>query len=298
MSEKHRLVHAPMSGGAGGGVVFDGDRLWITTAGSFTRREVDEPVGAPCALLCARCQPRSRTDADAIGEGERVFMDLQDVRKTLGEGQVASDIRLFGGSSNALTVGPLSALQHDDEASSGDDEAAFEGSDDESDLGSDDEGAEIDLDEAPARRAGCREAVGKFGDDATDKDEVAFADSDSELDFGEGDAEGEDDDLALNDDSHGEGFELDDDEADGALRWKADLAGRAARNFGAATVRRHRLTSRGKDWPLVLYWRPSGAWPESLSAALALSLMSDRLWRGSNARRRVRSSLSLASPCP
>lgn len=37
LGEKDRLYHAPMSGGAGGQVVFDGDRVWINTAGTFTK---------------------------------------------------------------------------------------------------------------------------------------------------------------------------------------------------------------------------------------------------------------------
>lgn len=41
MGEKDRRYHAPMSGGAGGQVVFDGDRVWINTAGNFTKK-VDE----------------------------------------------------------------------------------------------------------------------------------------------------------------------------------------------------------------------------------------------------------------
>lgn len=37
LSDKHRIVHAPMTGSVGTGVVFDGDRVWINTAGTFTK---------------------------------------------------------------------------------------------------------------------------------------------------------------------------------------------------------------------------------------------------------------------
>jgi ribosome biogenesis protein BMS1 len=52
LSDKHRLVHAPMSGGIGGAVVFDGDRVWINTGGHFTKRAVGEDgEEGPCDNL-------------------------------------------------------------------------------------------------------------------------------------------------------------------------------------------------------------------------------------------------------
>lgn len=51
LGEKDRLYHAPMSGGAGGQVVFDGDRVWINTAGTFTKQFDEDGNESAFSLL-------------------------------------------------------------------------------------------------------------------------------------------------------------------------------------------------------------------------------------------------------
>jgi ribosome biogenesis protein BMS1 len=91
LNEKHRLVHAPFSGGAAGllgagAVSFDGDRVWVNTAGNFTKRgeEDGENVYA--------------------GEGEKMVVDLQDVDQTLAERIQQSQVRLFANDSAPLAL--------------------------------------------------------------------------------------------------------------------------------------------------------------------------------------------------
>ena len=39
LGDKNRVAYAPMSGGAGGGVMWDGERVWISTTGTFSRAD-------------------------------------------------------------------------------------------------------------------------------------------------------------------------------------------------------------------------------------------------------------------
>ena len=204
MSDKHRLVHAPMSGGAGTtGVSFDGDRLWITTQGTFTRRDPSDATAGP-------------DDAIVPGEGERMVMDLHDARDSLGEGLARSEIRLLKGS-----AAPLQAPDDDEQLS---------------DLDDDDEADDVALD-LPARgpRSGQRSALESFGDGAprAGPSRVAYAGSDDEdaLDLAAGEFEadsGDEDELDL----------PDDDEDEDAPRWKLDLSSRAANVFSSFAAKR------------------------------------------------------------
>lgn len=45
LGDRNKVAYAPMSGGAGGGVMWDGERVWINTSGTFTRREEGEEDG-------------------------------------------------------------------------------------------------------------------------------------------------------------------------------------------------------------------------------------------------------------
>lgn len=95
LSDKNRLVHAPFSGGAAGllgagagAVSFDGDRVWVNTAGNFTRKTDDDEDGVN----------------ELAGEGEKMVMDLQDVDYTLGDRMKGSQLRLFAGDANPLSL--------------------------------------------------------------------------------------------------------------------------------------------------------------------------------------------------
>lgn len=45
LGDRNKVAYAPMSGGSGGGVMWDGERVWINTSGSFSRREQGEKEG-------------------------------------------------------------------------------------------------------------------------------------------------------------------------------------------------------------------------------------------------------------
>lgn len=89
LSEKHRTVHAPMSGGAGGAVSFDGETIWLASGGSFTRQHLSQ--------------------ATEVGEGERMVMDLQESNRQLGDGDRRRDLRLFADSQRPVTAHPDAA---------------------------------------------------------------------------------------------------------------------------------------------------------------------------------------------
>ena len=91
LSEKHKLVHAPFSGGAAGllgagAVSFDGDRVWVNTAGNFTKRADDEGENV------------------MAGEGERMVMDLQDVDHTFADKIQETQLRLFASDAAPLSL--------------------------------------------------------------------------------------------------------------------------------------------------------------------------------------------------
>lgn len=75
LGAKDRLFHAPMSGGAGGQVVFDGDRVWINTAGNFSRPDEEDGANSTallsasviCIRLIAIFSPCRRRRADDYG---------------------------------------------------------------------------------------------------------------------------------------------------------------------------------------------------------------------------------------
>ncbi|SCV68872.1 BQ2448_993 [Microbotryum intermedium] len=257
MGDKNKVAYAPMSGGSGTGVMWDGDQVWINTSGTFSkRREGDEEYDPEddTGQFITECWDRYRiTRADCLfcagtdqvgGDGIKMMMDLQDVPSTLGDGVAASQIRLFGSSKQ-----PLEAPQttHDATASSSKRtrRAAFNdavGKHDGADYEDDEEEEEIDEEDfdtdsgaeedegmgfeevgsAPPGRSSRRAAggptnVGERGE------KIAYADSDSDLGFGEegGHLDLEDDEEESDEEEEGEGPE-----------WKKNLASLAAANLG------------------------------------------------------------------
>jgi ribosome biogenesis protein BMS1 len=191
LSDKQKLIYAPMSDV--GGVMFDKDAVYITVPDkqSFTRREDGEE------------------DDEEAGVGERLVMRLQESRNGLGA--AATGLRLFsegeeltglpeveengdsgrkerrrpGGKLNAVDLDDLDEENEDDEDDDddGDDEVDGHSESGESDRG-----------------------VVRLPGDSSDEDEdVAFAESDS--DMGEPDSE---------------------DELPSSLRWKENLSERAS----------------------------------------------------------------------
>jgi ribosome biogenesis protein BMS1 len=235
LNDKNRLVHAPFSGGAAGllggangAVTFDGDRVWVNTAGNFTRKPGEDA-------------------GEFAGEGEKMVMDLQEADFTLGDGMSTSQLKLFaddkaplalpeqgsstGGRRRRLAFGEDELRENAD----GDDDA--EGSGDE-----EEEGSEFDYDEDDDDQAG--PAINDVDqDDAINGQDVNFDDaSDSDLDDldNEGEILGfEQNDKGLDiDDREGPNLlgeydpEGDEEEEEGqGPQWKQDLSMKARQNF-------------------------------------------------------------------
>ncbi|KZT51500.1 DUF663-domain-containing protein [Calocera cornea HHB12733] len=125
LSEKHKLIHAPMSDV--GGVTYDKDAVWINVPGSFSRNRPGEEG--------------EEGEHEPEGEGEKMVMDLQDVRSTLNDGLAHSQIRLLGSSSVPLTGAPL------DGGGDGEDEDDEDEEDEDDDLDSEDGPDEDDEEE-------------------------------------------------------------------------------------------------------------------------------------------------------
>ncbi|KAG0704779.1 DUF663-domain-containing protein [Suillus ampliporus] len=242
LSEKKKLlVHAPMSDV--GGVMYDKDAVWINVPGNFTRGATDVPHG----------------------EGERMVIDLQDVDETLEDTVARSKIRLFGSSSNPLTI---DAQHHDGESNDSDEEDASEDDSEFEDAEEafsedeqDDEGSGEEYEQPRAnpsnentgRRAARTIVRSTYGFSSKEKDsgDVAFADSDSELglsddegDLGAGEVMYANDEHKIPSDDEEE-F---DEEEDDAPAWKSGLAAKASAAFEELNRRKRR-----KDWMAMIY---------------------------------------------
>ena len=42
MGDRNKVAYAPMSGGGGQGVTWDGERVWINTSGHFSKRRTED----------------------------------------------------------------------------------------------------------------------------------------------------------------------------------------------------------------------------------------------------------------
>jgi len=236
LSDKNRLVHAPFSGGAAGllgqgagAVSFDGDRVWVNTAGNFTRRKgEDDEEGVVNELA---------------GEGEKMVMDLQDVHYTLQDRIQNAQLRLFSNDSAALTLPPQQGSSTgsrrrrlafgEDELQDGIDE-----DEDGSDVGDEEEGSDseaeghelgpaIDDDEEEAIRNGGETAY----EDASDSD-LDLADDEDGVIFEQNDRGGDILDLEADD--------LDDEEEDDdAPMWKRNLGDKARQDYLNDQARSH-----------------------------------------------------------
>ncbi|KAJ9088197.1 Glycoside hydrolase 2 (Mannanase, beta-galactosidase) [Entomophthora muscae] len=204
LSEKHKLIYAPMSDV--GGIMFDKDAVYINVAGNFTKED-DAPE-----------------EDQELGEGERMVLNLQGTNSTLAEQFQDSHMRLFNDSVPIATVetkdGEPEADQDNypqevtetDETGRTRRRAVFRGGDLEVSDGEDEDGDEGNSDGGVAI------------DDDSEEEDVAFAESDSDL----GSVSGDD----LGKVESGEDFsESDEEDQDGALRWKEGLAEKATEAF-------------------------------------------------------------------
>ncbi|KAG8935805.1 Glycoside hydrolase 2 (Mannanase, beta-galactosidase) [Tulasnella sp. 418] len=255
LSEKHKLVHAPMSDV--GGIMYDKDAVYINVPGSFSRRTGEED------------------NNDALpGEGEQMVMDLQDVTSTLADKIAKSHIRLLDSSTKQLSIVDRNGNQQDDpsepedsgtESMSEDEEPGED--EDEDDWEMEDEGereegeegeesgiesaAENELTQLEKRvegRTAHRQTTrlmrglppdstsSRFGSNRPH--DVAYAESDSDLgdpEFGE--RHRQEDEEGLMDLSDEE--DTTDDE-DAAPQWKYNLAEKALTSFNARNRKRRR----------------------------------------------------------
>ncbi|KAG9102106.1 Glycoside hydrolase 2 (Mannanase, beta-galactosidase) [Ceratobasidium sp. 370] len=236
LSEKQKLIHAPMSDV--GGVMYDKDAVYINVPGSFTRKGENGEENVP------------------QGEGERMVMDLQDVTHTLAEKLSRSRIRLFGTSSASLKVAEPPSDAELDESDEEEDEVDREededeslgGSEADSESGSVASGSDFGGDRGRTTLRQPRLPNGPPKTVAERSGDVEYAESDSDLgdellDNGLGQSDDEVD-LDLEDE---EGDEGDDDDRDGdAPRWKSNLSARASQSFSQNSRRR-------KDWTKLIY---------------------------------------------
>ena len=192
------------------------------------------------------------------GEGEQMVMDLQDVGATLEDSVAQSQIRLFGSSSNHLTINPSRNEVDEDDEDIDDDEESEE-SDEESDVDEDEDDEDMSDNSGEPRinnrgRSTVRNPLRStrnvsLGADHSGKD-VEYADSDSDLgdDFNDKPIPDEDDEEGdiPSDEDQDDGDN--DGDGDDAPRWKSDLTFRAHESFQL-----HSRRSRRKDWMKLIY---------------------------------------------
>ncbi|CAE6446122.1 unnamed protein product [Rhizoctonia solani] len=234
LSEKQKLIHAPMSDV--GGVMYDKDAVYINVPGNFTRKgEGGEEVGGQ-------------------GEGEMMVMDLQDVTHTLADKLSQSHIRLLGTSTAPLEI---TGESEDEDDWADDDNEDEEVNEDEgvndSDAEEEDDGSEDDEvgtgDFGDRGRTAPRQPRSlKLPTSTSKSHEVEYAESDSDLGDGLLDEQSGDEAGLEFGDEHGSDDDLEGGSEDEAPRWKSDLAGRASRSFDLRTK-----SKRRKDWSKLVY---------------------------------------------
>ncbi|KIW90458.1 uncharacterized protein Z519_09104 [Cladophialophora bantiana CBS 173.52] len=217
LGEKQKVLFAPMSDV--GGVLVDKDAVYIDVKTNTFDRDAE--------------------DIEERGLGEQLMMSLQSERRLLG--QVDSGVRLFQGSrqltsndtaendTGRKTMRGIRAfddngdLAEDVEEEDDEDEGFTSGEDDE-------EAAEEDINGFPEHTGRPGFIVKDDSDQREGVDDVAFAESDSDMGSVSDDDDGSRDLLA----DELEASE-DEDEDDGGLRWKENLA-ESARNLHSTKV--------------------------------------------------------------
>lgn len=229
LGEKQKVLFAPMSDV--GGVLVDKDAVYIDIKTNTFDRDAD--------------------DLEDRGLGEQLMMNLQGERKLLGE--VDKGVRLFQGGQElngendtgrstmrgGRTVDGRGAAQADLEEEESDDEGFVSGGSDlDEDNGLDDEEEASDYPDHSG-------LLGLAGDERSDgglDENLDFAESDSDM----GSISGEDNGIDGLSEADSEDFdgEEDEDEDDGALRWKENLMENAKRSHGSKAAFRAADLSR------------------------------------------------------
>ncbi|PGH16860.1 hypothetical protein AJ79_01504 [Helicocarpus griseus UAMH5409] len=235
LGEKQKLLFAPMSDV--GGVLVDKDAVYIDVKTSTFDRDAD-------------------SDDEERGLGEQLVVGLQGERKLLGE--VESGVRLFRDGETLADVDEKEEVgrkqrrtvrftedQEDGEDVVGDEDEGFESGEGSSEGSEEEDGEEGSADDEdgdvmppPDFERNLRER--QNGATRRDEGDIAFADSDSDLGSI---SSNEDQEL----ESEGD-FDYGSDEDDeGALRWKENLAENAKASFGK------RIPYRVADLTRMLY---------------------------------------------
>ncbi|KAI9016773.1 hypothetical protein DFJ74DRAFT_678236 [Hyaloraphidium curvatum] len=203
LSEKQRVIHAPMSDV--GGVRYDKDAVYINVPGVYSKAE----------------------GAEGRTEGESMMLELQDVGETLAEKVRASGLRLFDGSD--LVQGGLVGT---DEVTSDDGgDSDLDGEDSPvSDAGSGDESDAEDArwsdeSDADGDANGARTGRGHLRD-ARQRRAIPQP---GNLGVSEGSEDDSADASGLDDQESSDEEDVSDAENDGLLRWKDEMRERAAR---------------------------------------------------------------------
>ncbi|GAA5902213.1 hypothetical protein JCM6882_006730, partial [Rhodosporidiobolus microsporus] len=244
MGDRNKVAYAPMSGGSGQGVTWDGERVWINTSGTFSKRRLED----------------GEEEAEVDGDGVKMVLDLQDSNNTLADSVARSQIRIFGGSapvsaadfqqpeaSTSTSPPPSSAPrqrraafndavgEHDgadyenDDPEEDEDEEVNEEDFDTDDEEALDEGEELAFEKEDAGKKGKRRMSGANGGGARSED-VAYAESDSDLGLGDDDEEDGGFDFG---DEDGDDIASDDEDDEEGPVWKRNLAARAAASMSA-----------------------------------------------------------------
>jgi ribosome biogenesis protein BMS1 len=262
MGDRNKVAYAPMSGGGGQGVTWDGERVWINTSGHFSKRRTeDDQEEGDCKskdIFSSRFPSELFTDSSSLAtvvdsEGVKMVLDLQDANNTLADSVANNEIRLFGSSTK-----PLTAEDYQPEASgSGSrkrraafndavgehDGADFENDDpeedeDDEDIGEEDFDTDSEADgeegeDLPFETEGSRKsAEGRRRAGSTSAataeglrtEDVAYAESDSDLDLGD-----DEDNIGGFEDE--EDFDEEEEDDEQGPEWKKNLAARAAANL-------------------------------------------------------------------
>ncbi|KAJ3070044.1 Glycoside hydrolase 2 (Mannanase, beta-galactosidase) [Podochytrium sp. JEL0797] len=210
LTEKHKLIYAPSSSVAG--ILHDRDAVYINVPGQLDRGR-----------------------KEGVSDGERLVIDLQEVKGTLGDGMERSQgVRLFSGGEVLRGDGPnltMDVDEEEEEEEESDAEEHFGGFEEGEDEGDDSDAEEYDNDdeddeedeeveESTGRRRATAGVISRLEQGVMDADDNAaefdFADSDSELGLPGSDQEDED---HVN--------------IDGRLRWKQNMLEKAQESYTA-----------------------------------------------------------------
>ncbi|KAK4058061.1 Glycoside hydrolase 2 (Mannanase, beta-galactosidase) [Microbotryomycetes sp. JL221] len=249
--DRNKVAYAPMTGGTNQGVMWDGERVWINTSGTFSKPRPGEEGYNP-------------EDEDVNGEGVQMVMNLQDSNQTLAQSVAQSEIRLFGDSKNPLMAPPSNSGSgskrerraafdddvveqqefnsfdesddedddDDDDQDNGDDSEFESDFDDEQDDGHivDDDDDDVDMqhvvnDSLTRKRRRPAATNGPSAEQDDQEQQVAFAESDSELGFS-----GDELDIRHNSDLFNDN-EDQENQNENEPKWKQNLSNKALNNF-------------------------------------------------------------------